>query len=46
MTVAVISFITYIIAGFVQNAFIVLPIGAAITIGTLFVLKALTKSKT
>ncbi len=45
MTVAAISFVTYIIAGFVQTAFIALPIGIALTIGTLFVIKAVTKKK-
>ena len=42
ITVAVISFIGYIIAGFIQNAFIVLPILAVITVGTLFVIKLVT----
>lgn len=45
LTVAGISFITYIIAGFVQKAYIALPIGIIITIGTLFVIKAVTKKK-
>ena len=46
VTVAAISFVGYIIAGFVQNAFIVLPILAVITVGTLFVIKLVTnKSK-
>ncbi len=44
MTVAVVSFITYIIAGFVQSV-IALPIGIALMIGTLFVIKAFTKKK-
>ena len=38
-TVAGISFVTYIIAGFVQNAAICLLIGAVLTVLTLFVLK-------
>ncbi len=42
ITVAAISFIGYIIAGFIQNAFIVLPILAVITVGTLFVIKLVT----
>ncbi len=45
VTVAVISFVTYIIAGFVQVWYIVLPIGVALTIGTLFVIKAITKNR-
>ena len=43
VTVAAISFVCYIIAGFVQNAFIVLPIGVVLTIATLFVIKSITK---
>ena len=45
LTVAGISFVTYIIAGFVQSWYIVLPIGIALTIGTLFVMKSITKKK-
>ncbi len=45
ITVAIISFVTYIIAGFVQSWYIVLPIGIVLTIGTLFVMKAITKNK-
>ena len=39
ITVAVISFITYLLAGFVQNPFILLPIGSAMVIGFLFLMK-------
>lgn len=46
ITVAAISFVCYIIAGFVPNAWITLPIGAVLTIGTLFVIKAVTSKKT
>ena len=45
ITVAVISFVTYIIAGFVQSAWIALPVGIVLTIGTLFVLKMMTAKK-
>ncbi|MGN0546824.1 MAG: Na+/H+ antiporter NhaC family protein [Acutalibacteraceae bacterium] len=45
LTVAAVSFVTYIIAGFVKNAFIVLPIGIVMMILTLFVIKAVTKKK-
>ncbi len=45
ITVAVISFICYVIAGFVQSWYIVLPIGIVLTIATLFVIKAITKNK-
>ncbi len=40
ITVAVVSFVMFIIAGFVQNAAICLPIGIVLTIATLLVLKA------
>jgi len=45
ITVAGISFVTYIVAGFVQNAVICLVVGAALTIGTLFVLRTATAKK-
>ncbi len=45
MTVAAISFVTYIVAGFVQTAVIALPVGIALTIGTLFIIKAASKKK-
>jgi len=43
ITVAAISFICYIIAGFVPNAFIMLPVGIILTLGTLFVIKKMRK---
>ena len=43
--VGVICFVNYIIAGFVQNAWICLVIGAAITICTLFVIRSIVKGK-
>lgn len=46
LTVAGVSFVSYIIAGFVPNALIALPIAIALMIATLFVLKlALNKKK-
>ncbi len=45
ITVAVISFVCYVIAGFVQNAWIMLAIGAVLTVATLFVIKTVTKKK-
>ena len=44
ITVAAVSFVGYVISGFVQNWLIVLPISMAIMVGVLFVLKAVTKS--
>jgi len=45
ITVAAVSFVCYIIAGFVQNWIIMLPVSIAIMIGTLFVIKMLTSKK-
>ncbi len=45
MTVAGVSFVSYIIAGFVPNAFIVLPIAVVLMLGTIFVLKAVLGKK-
>ena len=45
LTVAGVSFVTYIIAGFVPHWYIALPIGAALMIGTLFAIKVLTSKK-
>ena len=45
LTVAALSFVCFIIAGFLPNAWVVLPIGAVLTVGTLFVLKKLQASK-
>ncbi len=39
VTAAVVSFITYIIAGFVQTAWIALPVGIVLMMGVIFVLK-------
>ncbi len=39
VSVAAISFLLYVLAGFVQNWMIVLPIGAVLTVGFLFVMK-------
>ncbi|MBR0235474.1 MAG: Na+/H+ antiporter NhaC family protein [Clostridia bacterium] len=45
ISVAVISFVMYVIAGFVPNAWICLPIGAVLTVGFLFVMKMIVKKK-
>lgn len=42
MTVAAVSFVTYVIAGFVQNAWICLPIGIVLMTGTLLVIRQIT----
>ena len=45
MTVAGVSAVSYIIAGFIPNWMIVLPIALVLMIGTLFVIKAVTGKK-
>ncbi len=45
LTVAGISLAGYLLAGFVQNVYIVLGFSIVLTIGTLFVIKTLTKNK-
>ncbi len=42
ITVAAVSFVTYIVAGFVQNAIVCLLLGAVLTVGTLFVIRSVT----
>ena len=45
ITVAAISFVCFVISGFLPNIWVVLPIGIVLTIGTLLILKKLQKSK-
>ena len=45
ITVAAISFVCYLLAAFIQNAWILLPVGIVLTLGTLFVIKAITNKK-
>lgn len=44
-TVAAVSFVTYAIAGFVQNAAICLPIGIVLMIAVLLVIRSITNDK-
>ena len=44
LTVAGVSFVSFIIAGFVQTWYIALPIGIVLMLGTLVVIKLLTKN--
>lgn len=44
VTVAAVSFVTYIVAGFVQSAWIALPFGIVLMLAVLFVIKKRTKS--
>ncbi|MBO7148772.1 MAG: Na+/H+ antiporter NhaC family protein [Clostridia bacterium] len=41
--VAVISFVMFVISGFVQSAWITLPVGIVLTVATVFVIKKLAK---
>lgn len=43
ITAAAVSFVTYILAGFIQNAWICLPIGIVLMLGTLLVIKRVAK---
>ncbi|MBQ5749480.1 MAG: Na+/H+ antiporter NhaC family protein [Oscillospiraceae bacterium] len=45
ITVAGVSFVTYIISGFVQNAVVCLAVGAVLTVATLFVIRKITAQK-
>ncbi len=45
ITVAAVSFVSYIISGFVQNVWICLPIAVVLMLVTLFVIKAVTADK-
>jgi len=44
ITVAAISFVMYLLAAFIPNAYILLPVGAILTVATLFVIKKVTKN--
>ena len=46
LTVAAVSFAGYILAGFVQNAWVVLPVSMVVLVGVLLVIKAFTAKKT
>ena len=39
ITVAAVSFVTYIVAGFVKTAWIALPVGIVLMVGTLFIIR-------
>ena len=45
ITVAAISFVMFVISGFVQNIWICLPLGIVLTIATLFVIKMIVNKK-
>lgn len=45
LTAAAVSFVSYIIAGFVPNAIIALPVAIVLMIGTLFVIRKMTAAQ-
>ncbi len=45
ITVAGISFVMYVIAGFLPYAWLCLPVGAGLTVGTLFVIRLIKKKR-
>ena len=45
LVAAGVSFVTYIVAGFTQSAWISLPVGIVLMVGTLFVIKKMTAAK-
>ena len=45
ITVAVVSFVSYLITGFIQNWLITLPIAIAMMIATLFIIRGVTAKK-
>ena len=45
ITVALVSFVTYLLAAFTTNPYILLAVGVVLLLGTLFVIKALTAKK-
>lgn len=45
LTVAAVSFAAYLIAGFVQNVWICLPIAISLMLGTLFIINTVVKRK-
>lgn len=45
ITCAAVSCVSYIVAGFVPNAFIALPVAILLMLGTLVIIKVLNKGK-
>ncbi len=45
ITVALVSFVVYLLAAFIQNAWVLLPVGIVLLLATLFAIKAITKDK-
>lgn len=45
ITVAVISFVCFVLSGFIQSAWVMLPFGCVLTVATIFVIKKITDRK-
>ena len=45
LTVAGVSFVSFIVAGFVQSWYIALPVGVVLMLGTMFIIKFITKNR-
>lgn len=45
VTVAAISFVMYVLAGLIQNIYVLLPLAVVLTIATLFVIRLITSKK-
>ena len=45
LTVAGVSFVSLIVAGFVQSWYIALPVGVVLMLGTMFIIKFITKNR-
>ena len=45
MTVCAVSFVGFLLAGFAQNAFVVLPVSFALLIATLLIIRAVQRAK-
>ena len=43
ITVAAVSFVAFLLTGFIQNIYIMLPVSIVLLLGTLFIIRALQK---
>lgn len=46
ITVALVSFVVYLLSAFVQNEFVLLPVGIAVLLAVLFVMRRITNGRT
>jgi len=45
ITVAAVSFVAYVLAAFVQNVYVLLPVAIVIMIAVMFAIKAISKKR-